>query len=431
MLSDSRLLRTVIDELNVGVMVVDDQYRVQLWNRFMALNSGQPEEAVKGRPLFELFPNLPESWFRKKVRSVFELRTLAFTSWVQRPHVFDFQGSRPITRKHTKMYQDTTFFPVLEDGEVKLVGILLMDATERAIQHQVMHDLNRRLSEEKVEQHKLIERLEEAQNQLLQSEKMAAIGQLAAGVAHEINNPIGYVYSNIGSLERSVDDLLAMIEAWHAAVEKSGPPALLAELDALAKQHDFGFLKEDLRDLIAESREGAERVRRIVQDLKDFSHVDKAEWQMADLHKGLDSTLNVVWNEVKYKAEVIKDYGDLPEVECIASQLNQVFMNLIVNAAHAIEKRGTITLRTGVKGDEVFVAVSDTGCGIPENIRTRLFEPFFTTKPVGKGTGLGLSLSWNIVQKHHGRIEVESKVGQGSTFTVWLPVRQPVPQADG
>ncbi|RMF17026.1 MAG: PAS domain-containing sensor histidine kinase [Gammaproteobacteria bacterium] len=414
----------------MGVMIVDPELRLELWNRFMAMHSCRTEEDVQGRVLFDVFPDLPEKWFRQKVRSVLELQTLAFTSWVQRPHVFDFAGSRPITGKQSKMYQDTTFFPILEHGNVTHVGILIADATERAVQHQIMHDLNQRLSQEKVEQQHLIEKLEEAQNQLLQSEKMAAIGQLAAGVAHEINNPIGYVYSNIGSLERSAQDLLDMVRAWREAVEASGAPELVEKLDDLAKKYDFDFIQEDLSDLIAESREGAERVKRIVQDLKDFSHVDKAEWQLADLHKGLDSTLNVVWNEVKYKAEVIKEYGNLPEVECIASQLNQVFMNLIVNAAHAIEERGTITIRTGCKGDEVFVSVSDTGCGIPEQNLTKLFEPFFTTKPVGKGTGLGLSLSYSIVQRHQGRIEVESEVGRGTTFTVWLPIRQPEKQVD-
>jgi signal transduction histidine kinase len=161
-----------------------------------------------------------------------------------------------------------------------------------------------------------------------------------------------------------------------------------------------------------------------VFDLKTFSHVDQAEWTVADLHAGLESTLNIVWNELKYKADVVRDYGQLPEIECLPAQLNQVFMNLLVNAAQAIESHGTITLRTGQEGARVWLAVSDTGKGIaPENIG-RVFDPFFTTKPVGKGTGLGLSLSYGIVKKHHGQIEVESTLGQGTTFRVWLPITQ-------
>jgi signal transduction histidine kinase len=176
---------------------------------------------------------------------------------------------------------------------------------------------------------------------------------------------------------------------------------------------------------MSESREGIKRVRKIVQDLKDFSRVDAdRDWELADLHTGLDSTLNIVSNEIKYKADVVKEYGELPLVECLLSELNQVFMNLLMNASHAIEgARGRIVLRTGTAGDEVWVEVSDTGGGIaPENLG-RIFDPFFTTKPVGKGTGLGLSLSYGIVKKHHGRFDVRSTVGQGTTFRMTIPVR--------
>ena len=190
----------------------------------------------------------------------------------------------------------------------------------------------------------------------------------------------------------------------------------------MKEQIDFEFIRDDAVSLIDESLEGLLRVKNIVQDLKDFSHVGEDEWLVVDLHKGFDSTLNIVQNELKYKANVIKEYGELPEVECRASQLNQVFMNLLVNASHAIEERGTITVRTGKEGEEVWVEVADTGKGIaPENLK-KIFDPFFTTKPIGKGTGLGLSLSYGIIQKHDGRIEVQSEVGKGTTFKVWLPL---------
>ena len=187
---------------------------------------------------------------------------------------------------------------------------------------------------------------------------------------------------------------------------------------------DFPYLIEDIPCLLKESQDGLARVTRIVQDLKDFSHVDESEWQHANLEQGMDSTLNVVSNEIKYKAKVIKEYSGIPEVYCMSSQINQVFMNLLMNAAQAIEKEGTITIRTGTSGDDVWVEVEDTGKGIePEHIN-RIFDPFFTTKPVGKGTGLGLSLSYGIVRKHHGRIEVNSQIGKGSLFKVWLPLHQ-------
>jgi signal transduction histidine kinase len=174
--------------------------------------------------------------------------------------------------------------------------------------------------------------------------------------------------------------------------------------------------------LIAESMDGAARVRRIVQDLRDFSRPGDSEWTSVDLHTCIDSTLNVVWNEIKYKAEVVREYGELPLVECLPFQLNQVFLNLLVNAAQAIPERGTITLRTTCNGDHVSIAVADSGIGMPPEVRDRIFDPFFTTKPIGKGTGLGLSVAYGIIEKHGGRIDVDTAPGKGTTFTITLPV---------
>ncbi len=286
------------------------------------------------------------------------------------------------------------------------------------------------LSQAHAEVQAINRRLEDTQQQLLQSEKMASIGQLAAGVAHEINNPIGYVHSNLGSLEGYIGDIFRILEVY-GEVERAHPgqAGLFAEVKAMREKLDIDFLKDDVHALLAETREGIGRVKKIVQDLKDFSRTGaEDEWQWADLHKGLDSTLNIVNNEIKYKARVVREYGTLPEIECLPSQLNQVFMNLLVNAAHAIDQQGTITVRSGADAASLWVEVSDTGSGIaPENLK-RIFEPFFTTKPVGKGTGLGLSLSYSIVQKHGGRLEVESEPGRGTTFRVTLP-RERVAQA--
>jgi two-component system NtrC family sensor kinase len=269
-------------------------------------------------------------------------------------------------------------------------------------------------------------KLQVAQEQLLQSEKLASIGQLAAGVAHEINNPVGYVFSNFGTLERYLEDLFRMLGAYERAEAQLAGTQTGAELAALRQQIDLEYLKEDVPTLMSESKEGITRVRKIVQDLKDFSHVDtRQEWEWVDLHKGIDSTLNIVNNEIKYKAEVVKAYGTLPEVQCLPSELNQVFMNLLVNAAHAVDKeRGTITIRTGCEGGEAWVEVQDDGCGIAKDNLSRIFDPFFTTKPVGKGTGLGLSLSYGIVQKHGGRIAVDSEPGRGTCFRVTVPVQR-------
>ena len=251
---------------------------------------------------------------------------------------------------------------------------------------------------------------------------MASLGQLAAGVAHEINNPVGFVNSNLGTLQQYSDDmlrLLAAYERWEKTLAKDAQQ----EMARLKAEIDVDFLREDIGNLLSESLDGMQRVRRIVQDLKDFSHVDEVGRQWANLESGLDSTLRVIWNELKYKAEIIKEYGAISDIECLPSQLNQVFMNLLVNAAQSIENSGRITIRTGEEGERVWVEIEDTGHGIKPEHLSRIFDPFFTTKPIGKGTGLGLSLSYGIVQKHDGRIEVKSDVGKGTVFKVLLPKR--------
>jgi two-component system, NtrC family, sensor kinase len=280
--------------------------------------------------------------------------------------------------------------------------------------------------------HDTQDRLVQSQQHLVQNEKLASIGQLAAGVAHEINNPIGYVFSNFGTLQTYLVDLLKLVDAFVLAEPEIGNPDTRAQITALRKKIDLEYLKADLLDLMSESREGIERVRKIVQDLKDFSHVDaSSDWQWVDIHRGLESTLNVVNNEIKYKADVIRDFGNLPQVQCLPSQLNQVFMNLLVNAAHAInpDARGTIKVSTGSHADHIWIEISDSGCGMSPEVMGRIFDPFFTTKPVGKGTGLGLSLSYGIVQKHHGKIEVCSTPGEGTHFRITLPINQPVEEA--
>lgn len=295
----------------------------------------------------------------------------------------------------------------------------------RIVQHiRTESDLKNALEE----QCELNIRLATTRTQLLQSEKMASIGILAAGVAHEINNPIGYVNSNLGTLEKYLADIFTVMNKTDELCELQNTAVPeVDELHALKQKLNIEFLREDIKSLLRESREGLERVKKIVLDLKSFSRSSSDEnWQWADLHDALESTLTVVWNELKYKCEVVKEYGDLPKIYCLPSQLGQVFMNLLVNAAQSIEKRGTITIRTGHEDGQVWITISDTGSGMPPHVLARLFEPFFTTKPVGSGTGLGLSVSYGIIDHHHGKLEVQqTEVGQGTTFRVTLPINQP------
>lgn len=339
-------------------------------------------------------------------------------------------------------YEEEDFFPnigaaghwlqltaaPLRSRDGRLVGAIqsVRDVTERRVAENALRQAHDRL-EHTVRQRTA--QLMSTQQQLVQSDKLASIGQLAAGVAHEINNPIGYIFSNFSTLQGYLDKLFAMLDAYQAAEATQAEPAVATRLASLRTQLELDYLRQDIPALMQESMEGIVRVRHIVQDLKDFSRIDSAqEWVWADLRHGLDSTLNIVANEIKYKAEVVRQYGDIPAIECLPLQLNQVVLNLLVNAAHAIGPApGRIELRTGCDGEQVWFSVTDNGCGIAPEHLGRIFDPFFTTKEVGKGSGLGLSLSYGIVQKHQGRIEVESTPGQGSTFRVTLPRQRLAP----
>ncbi|MDA8427629.1 MAG: ATP-binding protein [Geobacteraceae bacterium] len=266
--------------------------------------------------------------------------------------------------------------------------------------------------------------LKESQAQIIQQEKMASIGQLAAGVAHEINNPMGYITSNMNMLGRYADKLVRFIEAQSQAVASCADEATKTSLAELRRQLKLDAVMKDLRELIDESLEGANRVSKIVQDLKSFSRAEGNEAVRCDLNETIRSTINIVHNEIKYVAELELQLGDIPAVLCRPQQISQVVMNLLVNAAHAITGKGIIRLATTLADDTVEINVSDNGGGISPEHLEKIFEPFFTTKEAGKGTGLGLAISSDIVRKHGGELLVRSVVGSGTTFTVRLPCKQ-------
>jgi two-component system, NtrC family, sensor kinase len=272
--------------------------------------------------------------------------------------------------------------------------------------------------------------LEEQQAQLIQAEKLASLGQMAAGIVHEINNPVSYVMSNLGTLDQYVSALTPLLRLQGELLalpepEERSPAAELRErLREQWKQEDVDYILTDMPQLIEESLAGTRRVIEIAQSLRSFAREDSGEPQLVDVNAELASTLKMVWNELKYKCEVKRDFGPLPPVSCHPTQLAQVFTNLLVNAAHAIETRGEIRIRTRHEGSEVVVEISDTGKGMTQETLSKLFTPFFTTKPRGQGTGLGLSVSYGIITRHKGRIAVQSEPGKGSTFTIHLPAAQ-------
>lgn len=267
--------------------------------------------------------------------------------------------------------------------------------------------------------------IKQTQAKLMQSEKMASVGVLAAGVAHEINNPIGFVLSNVRTLEEYVKTyktLLSMHEELLAIDDGASRRAKLAELEEYAKVQDIDFVREDIDDLVKDSIEGAERVGEIVRNLKSFSHAEQeTEFKLHDLNECIRTTLKMADNQLKYHCKVITDLGDLPQTCCSPGQINQVLLNLLVNAGQAIEGSGAIKVTSSFDGENIEIRVTDTGKGIEKEALKQLFDPFYTTKPVGEGTGLGLSISYGIIKEHKGEILVQSKVGAGSSFTIVLP----------
>lgn len=279
------------------------------------------------------------------------------------------------------------------------------------------------LAHKSLYRNKLERQIEQAQEQLLQADKMASIGQLAAGVAHEINNPVGYIHSNINTLQKYLADIFNLIEHYSLSEKELNTNSdIYKRIIALKESLDLEYLKEDTTRLINETCEGVGRVKKIIQALKNFSYQGEQEMELYDLNKGIESTLNIVNNEIKYKAKIIKILGDIPQIEVVGSQINQVILNILINASHAIKENGTITIETTTVNDKIYLKISDDGTGINKEHLSKIFDPFFTTKPIGHGTGLGLSLAYGIIQNHNGLIDVKSEPGQGTCFTMEFPI---------
>jgi len=419
-------LRATLESTSNGILVIDWHGNLDSMNRVFGTMWAIPEELMNwqddARILDFLVSSVQESaLLHERLNAVVDSgETLDLLHHVD-GRVFEM-SSRPQHLAEQIIGRVYGFQDITQRTQVEQALRESRDLLEDRVRERTadLYALNEKLQQEKDTQANLIKKLEAAQDQLLQSERMASIGQLAAGVAHEINNPVGFVNSNLSSMQRYVGDLLRMLSTYEG-VEVELPIVSQAKIARVKEEIDMTFLRDDVNDLLAESLDGLKRVTRIVQDLKNFSHVDEQERQWADLESGLESTLRVAWNELKYKAEVVKEFSGISQIECFPFQLNQVFMNLLVNAAQAIEERGKITIRTAEDDAQVWIEIQDTGRGIKPEHLSRIFDPFFTTKPVGKGTGLGLSLAYGIVKKHDGHIEVNSQIGVGTTFKVVIP----------
>jgi len=399
-----------VDFLNEIVMLIDTDKIIRRCNYMLCSLSGKTYKELLGRkwddvlrktgfnPLpgdfhltggIEFYNDSSKQWLLLQIHPLFEI----------------VRGVERLTR------QIITMQPITE---------LKKAVEEIRLQREKIKTKNREVEE-------AFEKLKKSQAQILQQEKMASIGQLAAGIAHEINNPVGFIISNLNSLQKYLSKLIGFMKVQSDTIEdliekKQNAETMLNKVVENRRSLKIDYIIGDIENLLKESLDGADRVKSIIQDLKYFSRIDEEEYKLADINAGLNSTINIVWNELKYKATLKKEYGAIPITKCNLSQLNQVFMNILVNAAHAIEKQGEIIIKTWSENSYINISIADTGCGIPKDKIDRVFEPFVTTKEVGKGTGLGLSIAYDIVKRHNGCIDVESAVGKGTTFTVKIPI---------
>ncbi|WP_421656390.1 ATP-binding protein [Leptothermofonsia sp. ETS-13] len=336
----------------------------------------------------------------------------------------------------------TILAPIWDGTEVRgLLGVDI-DITEQKLAEEAVRKSEQQLRHQAQELEKTLIELQRTQAQVVQSEKMSSLGQLVARIAHEINNPVNFIYGNLNHASEYTQDLIHLIQLYQQHYPNPAP-----DVQATATAIDLEFLMDDLPKLLSSMQVGADRIQKIVRSLRNFSRMDEAEMKAVDIHEGIDSTLMILQNRLKSKGshpgiEIVKEYGNLPLVECYPGQLNQVFMNILANAIDALEENcelraqsfecpstpylPTITIRTeSLGGDRVQIAITDNGPGMTEHQRQQLFDPFFTTKPVGKGTGLGLSISYQVItEKHRGELTCISAPGQGAEFVINLPIHQ-------
>ena len=300
----------------------------------------------------------------------------------------------------------------------------------RKMAESLLDDKTRSLYDNVVKLESMVAELEEAQDKLIQSEKMASIGQLAAGIAHEINNPIGFSLSNLNTLTDYLESILLLDKLVIKALPNMTDEGFSSQYQALRNDQDIDFIYEDIESLLADSVKGLNRVSAIVANLKKVSHSGDLEKDSCDINELIDEALKVVWSELKYTMKVYKDFGTLPNLLCYGGEIIQVLMNLFLNASYACEDNGELNIRTyqtTINKDQwIIIKVQDNGKGMAPEVVKKIFDPFFTTKAVGVGTGLGLSVSFGIIDKHDGTIKVHSEEGKGTTFTILLPLIESV-----
>ncbi|MBD1845316.1 PAS domain-containing sensor histidine kinase [Cyanobacteria bacterium FACHB-63] len=413
----AQLLQTVIDETQDWIFVKDQQFRYLLVNQSYATAIGQTVQDMLGKDDLELgFPvdlvlGNPDQGIRG-----FRTDDQAALAGQRIHNPYDPATAADGT---TRIF-DTQKIPLSAEGEVFAVLGFCHDVTERIT-------IEEKLRQQTAQLKQALRDLQSSQTQLIQSEKMSSLGQLVAGIAHEINNPVSFIHGNLTYLHDYVTEILTLLNLYQL-YHPFPHPAVQRHLQAT----DFEFIHSDLPNLLNSMEIGTTRIREIVLSLRNFSRLDEADFKAVDLHEGLESTLLILQHRLKPSPQrpeilIVRNYAALPQIECRAGQINQVFMNLLSNAIDALEATAQpqITIRTSVMDDWVEIAIADNGMGMPESIQRRIFDPFFTTKPVGKGTGMGMSISYQIiVEKHHGKLSCSSSEGKGTEFFIQIPIHQ-------
>ncbi|MGR3310172.1 MAG: ATP-binding protein [Candidatus Brocadiales bacterium] len=411
-------LDIIVSEIGAGLSLVDRDLKIVWINKIQSSWFGSLKD-IQGMRCFNAYWNAKEGCQDCPTQKTFITGTV---EKILHSHI-NSDGKQ-------KWYSITSSPLKDRKGRVTHVLELFEDVTKEKLAEEEFKKMHESVVQANVKLEQSIKELKSTQQQLIQAEKMASVGQLAASVAHEINNPLSYVDNNLGMLTKyseRMEEFLEKCENGKPILEGGNithVKAFFEEVENLKKEIKLDFILDEFGEIIKESRSGVEQIKKIVSSLSTFSHVGEDLPINADLNKIIEGVLAMLWVELKYKAEVFKEYGDISEIRCYPQQLGQVFMNLLTNAAHAMEDKGKITIKTYQTENNICVEIKDTGKGIPEDVQSKIFEPFFSTKEPGKGTGLGLTVAYNIIQKHFGKIEVSSKVGKGTTFSVTLPIKE-------
>ena len=414
---------SLVESLPQSILRKDSEGRFTFGNQKFCTALSTSLEEVIGKTDFDFFPQALAEKYRNDDRQVIETGNVFETI------------EEHVTPQGEKLYVHVIKTPLRDaSGMIRGVQGIFWDVTERKRAEEQLVTQNIQLQEMARSEHQAHADLKQTQSRMVQSEKLASLGQMVAGVAHEINNPVAFVSNNVVVLDRDVGEMRELLTMYGEADDliKHERPDLLERIDAFRERVDMSYTLENIKGLLVRSRDGLSRIQEIVGHLRLFARLDEGQVNEADINSGIESTATIIRNVARKKEVQLElDLAELPRITCYAAKINQVIMNLITNAIDASPEGATVTVRSRAEDQGVRVEVADTGCGIEPEDRSRIFDPFFTTKPVGQGTGLGLSISYGIIQDHGGTIEVESTVGQGTCFTIHLPLRPGPASRDG